>query len=73
MICGVPVQGTPWELAARIHDHGNGTFLPECVDMCGQSKAFICGWSLPTEQRDTIICDLVNGKVVSAVVMSEME
>ena len=73
MICGVPVQGTPWELAARIHDHGNGTFLPECVDMCGQSKAFICGWSLPTEQRDTIICDLKDGKVVSAVIMSETE
>ncbi len=73
-VCGVPVDGcTPWGLAAAVADHGDGSFLPEQVQFCGESKAYICGWSISSEQPDTIICDLKEGKVVSAVIMSETE
>jgi hypothetical protein len=66
-VCGVPVDGcTPWELAARIHGKSDRTFLPESVEICGESKAYICGWSISSEQPDTIICDLKEGKVVHA-------
>ena len=69
-VCGVPVEGSPWALAARIYDHGDRTFLPESVEFAGQSKAYIIGYSLPSEQPDTIFCDLRDGEVVHAVVAS---
>ena len=70
-VCGVPVQGTPWELAAAIHDEGDGTFVPEAVEYIGTTKAIIIGWSLPAEQPDTIFCDVVEGKVVAAHLFTE--
>ena len=42
-VCGVPVKGTPWELAATVADHGEGGFVPECVEIYG-TKAYIKGW-----------------------------
>ena len=70
-VCGVPYEGcSPWALAARIYDRGDRTFLPESVEFAGQAKAYIIGWSFPSEQRDTIICDLRDGGVVHAVVAS---
>ena len=72
-VCGVPVEGSPWALAARIYDAGDRTFLPESIEFAGQSKAYIIGWSFPSEQPDTIFCDLRDGKVVHAVVASTIE
>ena len=65
-VCGVPVGGTPWEFAAAVHDRGDRTFVPESVVLIGQTKAYIVGWTLPSEQPDTIFCDLIDGKVVAA-------
>ena len=42
-VCGVPVKGTPWELAATVADHGDGTFVPESVEVFS-GKAYIRGW-----------------------------
>lgn len=42
IVCGVPVQGTPWELAAAIHDYGDGHFVPECVTIY-ENKGYIKG------------------------------
>lgn len=48
LICGVPVKGTPWQLAAAIHDTGDQTFLPESVTQLtfqdGKGKAYIEGY-----------------------------
>ena len=84
VICGVPVQGTPWQLAASIHDNGDGTFVPQCVDLVTTTKAYISGYllpdaltdslgnPLPTEQPATLICDLSEkGEVCSAVLHCE--
>ena len=82
-ICGVPVQGSPWQLAASIHDNGDGTFVPQCVDLVTTTKAYISGYLLPDALTDslgnplspdhpaTLICDLENGKVVCAVLHCE--
>ena len=79
-ICGVPIKGTPWQLAAAIHDKGDKTFSPETVTEY-ENKAIIHGW-LNTNNDETpyreepyddgllpaeIICDVQNGKVVDAV------
>ena len=32
-ICGVPVKGHAWELAADIVAHGDATFIPECLEV----------------------------------------
>ena len=82
-ICGVPVQGSPWQLAASIHDNGDGTFVPQCVDLVTTTKAYISGYLLPDALTDslgnplspdhpaTLICDLENGQVVCAVLHCE--
>lgn len=67
-ICGVPVQGTPWQLAASIHDNGDGTFIVESVDLITETKAYISGWLPPEESPATLICDLTpTGEVCTAV------
>ena len=42
-ICGVPVKGRAWELAADIAVNGDATFIPESVEVM-LSKAYIRGW-----------------------------
>ena len=75
-ICGVPVQGTTWELAAAIADYGDGTFVPECVIIYGQDQNTIEGWyyadSLSEEIPAEIICELKDGEVFSAVIDCEI-
>ncbi len=76
-VCGVPVQGTPWQLAASIHDNGDGTFMPTCIDQITTTKAYISGYllrdslgnPLPTEQPATLICDLSDKGEVCGVVL----
>ena len=78
-VCGVPVEGTPWELAAAIHDKGNGTFVPVSVEEY-EDKAYIKG-GLDTNGTTEpyhvapyddgyvpaeIWCDLSNGQVTHA-------
>lgn len=71
-VCGVPVQGSPWQLAASIHDNGDGTFVPQCVDLVTTTKAYISGYLLPDEQPATLICDLSpKGEVCCAVLECE--
>ena len=71
-VCGVPYTGcTPWQLAASIHDNGDGTFVPQCVDLVTTTKAYISGYLLPDEHPATLICDLENGQVVCAVLHCE--
>ena len=64
-VCGVPAKGTPWELAAAIHDHGDGTFVPVTVYEYS-NKAYIEGYLMPSEEPAEIVCDLEKGKVVYA-------
>ena len=66
-VCGVPVSGTPWELAAAIHDHGDGSFVPVSVNEYSD-KAYISGYFLPDETPAHIVCDVQDGEVVMAVV-----
>ena len=83
-ICGVPVQGSPWQLAASIHDNGDGTFVPQCVDLVTTTKAYISGYLLSDVLTDslgnplspdhpaTLICDLSpKGEVCGAVLHCE--
>ena len=78
-VCGVPVKGTPWELVAAVADHGDGTFVPECVTVYSE-KAYIDGW-VNTNVTDApyreepyddgflpakLICDVIDGKVIHA-------
>ena len=69
-VCGVSVEGTPWELAAAIHDKGNGTFVPVSVEEFS-TKAYIHGYTLPDEQPTQVVCDVKEGKVVWAVMERE--
>ena len=78
-VCGVPVKGTPWELAATVAAHGEGGFVPECVTVYAD-KAYIKGWldtNGTTEPYHVapyddgyvpaeIWCDLSNGQVTHA-------
>ena len=64
-VCGVPAKGTPWELAAAVHDHGDGTFAPVTVYEY-DTKAYIDGYLMPSEQPAQLVCDLEKGKVVYA-------
>ena len=80
-VVGVPVRGTAWQLAAAIHDKGDGSFLPEAVHVY-QDKAYIEGWydtnrtaePYTAEPYDDgllparIVCDIVNNQVVHACV-----
>ena len=84
-VCGVPVKGTPWELAATVADHGEGGFVPECVHVDG-NKAYIKGWldtNGTTEPYrvapydDGIVpaeiwCDLSRGQVTHAGLFCEL-
>ena len=44
MVCGVPVKGTAWELTAAVADHGDGSFIPECVSLQLTTKTYVDGW-----------------------------
>ena len=84
-MCGVAVKGTPWELAATVADHGDGTFVPESV-LVFSGKAYIKGWynSNVTAQPYTaepfddgylpaeIVCDVENGSVSHALLYCEI-
>lgn len=85
MVCGVPVKGTAWELAASIANNGDGSFIPECVDV-NQNKAYIQGWVNTNDTENEyrkepyedgyvparIVCDIENGKVTHALVYCEI-
>ena len=64
-VCGMSVEGTPCELAAAIHDKGNGTFVPVSVEEFS-TKAYIHGYTLADEQPAQVVCDVKEGKVVWA-------
>ena len=78
-VCGVSVEGTPWELATAIHDRGDGSFVPVSVEEY-EDKAYIKGWldtNGTTEPYHVapyddgyvpaeIWCDLSNGQVTHA-------
>lgn len=84
-ICGVPVQGTPWELAAVINDKGDKSFFPESVFEVSDFKAYISGIVDPRSIDPSfipspddggflpaeIVCDLQNGKVIDAFIYCE--
>ena len=84
-VCGVPVEGTPWELAATVGDHGDGTFVPESV-LVFSGKAYIAGW-VNTNVTDApyreapyddgylpakLICDVKDGQVTHAWIDCEI-
>ena len=56
-ICGVPVTGSPWSLAAAIYEAGDGSFVPESVEILPE-KAYIHGWYY---QPDSILSDTSGG------------
>ena len=79
-VCGVPVKGTPWELASTLASQREGGFVPECVEVYGD-KAYIRGWldtNGTTEPYRVapyddgyvpaqISCDVENGHVIHAI------
>lgn len=84
-VCGVPVKGTPWELASTLASQREGGFVPECVEVY-EDKAYIKGW-LDTNGTNEpyrvapyddgllpaqISCDVVNGHVTHAVLYCEI-
>ena len=85
LVCGVPVKGTPWELAATVASHGEGGFVPECVEQYAD-KAYIRGWidtngwekpyrELPYDDGflpAQIVCDVENGSVTHALLYCEI-
>lgn len=85
LVCGVPVKGTAWELASSVADYGDGSFIPESVDVY-QDKAYIKGWlntnNTENEYREEpyddgylpaqIVCDIEKGKVTQASVYCEI-
>ena len=72
-VCGVSVEGgTPWELAAAIHDRGDGSFVPVSVEEFS-TKAYIHGYTLPDEQPAQVVCDVEKGKVVWAEIYTLTE
>ena len=85
LVCGVPVKGTAWELAASIADNGDGSFIPECVD-ANKDKAYIKGWlntnvtaqPYTTEPYDDgflpaeVVCNIEEGKVKHALLYCEI-
>ena len=67
-ICGVPVQGTPWELANTIYYSGDNTFIPTEV-VIYETKAYINGYCI-TNSEDipaSLVCDIENNKVINAI------
>ena len=71
-VCGVSVEGTPWELAAAIHDRGDCSFVPVSVEEFS-TKAYIHGYTLPDEQPAQVVCDVEKGKVVWAEIYTLTE
>ena len=84
-VCGVPVKGTPWELASTLASQREGGFVPECVEVY-EDKAYIRGW-LDTNGTNEpyrvapyddgllpaeIVCDLANGQVTHAGLYCEI-
>ena len=77
-LCGVPVQGSPWSLAAAIYDHGDQSFLPCEVEILTPDQAYIRGWYYnPNDpqaltsggdgfQPAYILCDIADGTVTHA-------
>ena len=84
-VCGVPVKGTAWELAASVADNGDGSFIPEFVEVY-EDKAYIKGWldtngteepyrELPYDDGylpAEIVCDVENGSVTHALLYCEI-
>ena len=84
-VCGVPVKGTPWELAATVADHGEGGFVPECVEVY-EDKAYIKGWIDTNSTNEPyrvapyddgyvpaqISCDVKDGQVTHALLYCEI-
>ena len=84
-VCGVPVKGTPWELASTLASQREGGFVPECVEVY-EDKAYIKGWldtNGTTEPYrvapydDGIVpaqisCDVEDGQVTHAVLYCEI-
>ena len=84
-VCGVPVKGTPWELASTLASQREGGFVPECVEVYGD-KAYIKGWldtNGTTEPYRVapyddgllpaeVVCDLANGQVTHAAFYCEI-
>lgn len=85
LVCGVPVKGTAWGLAASVADNGDGSFIPECVEVY-EEKAYIKGWidtngmeepyrELPYDDGYVpaeIICDVENCTVTHALLYCEI-
>ena len=84
-VCGVPVKGTPWELASTLASQREGGFVPECVEVY-EDKAYIKGW-LDTNGANEpyrvapyddgllpaqISCDVEDGHVTHAVLYCEI-
>ena len=84
-VCGVPVKGTPWELASTLASQREGGFVPECVEVY-EDKAYIKGW-LDTNGTSEpyrvapyddgyvpaqISCDVENGHVTHAILYCEI-
>lgn len=84
-VCGVPVKGTPWELASTLASQREGGFAPECVEVY-EDKAYIKGWldtNGTTEPYRVapyddglvpaeIVCDLSKGQVTRAGLFCEL-
>ena len=84
-VCGVPVKGTPWELASTLASQREGGFVPECVEVY-EDKAYIKGWidtngteepyrELPYNDGflpAEVVCDLSNGNVTHALLCCEI-
>ena len=85
-VCGVPVKGTPWELASTLASQREGGFVPECVEVY-EDKAYIKGW-LDTNGTNEpyrvapyddgllpaeIWCDLSHGQVTHAGLYCEIK
>ena len=84
-VCGVPVKGTPWELASTLASQREGGFVPECVEVY-EDTAYIKGWldtNGTTEPYRVapyddgllpaqISCDVEDGQVTHAVLYCEI-
>ena len=84
-VCGVPVKGTPWELASTLASQREGGFVPECVEVYGD-KAYIRGWIDTNGTNEPyrvapyddgllpaeIVCDLAKGQVTHAAFYCEI-
>lgn len=79
LVCGVPVKGSPWELAAQIAKSNDVYFIPQNVSVY-EKKAYIKGylntnkWNTPHREvpyQDGFLpaeiwCELEDGQVIKA-------